>query len=177
MLRAAIVALLVSRLLIPQTLQRTYAHKGRTIRYTAVVFAPPVQITPDNGGLNQDTALNCVRLYWSRLKDLDIQGAAQLYMDPRREIDARTKYKQRVGDEVFRQMHANVFGSTRFTHELTIGAEHALVSDTSPGLLMLFRVRDGKLFLESAELGKLTQDAQDLITLVNDYGDGKLKLE
>jgi len=38
-----------------------------------------VRIAPDNGRLNQDNAINCVRLSGSRLKDLDIEGAAQLY--------------------------------------------------------------------------------------------------
>jgi hypothetical protein len=177
MLRAVAVALLASQLLFSQASPRTYTYKGRTIRYTVAAFNPPVEITPSNGGLNQDTAINCVRLYWSRLQDLDIQAAAQLYVDPQREIDLRTKYRQRVGETVFREMHEKLFESTRFTHELVIGTEHALVSDKNPGFLMLFRVRDGKFFLESPVLEKLTPDAEDLITLVNDYGDGKLKFE
>jgi len=57
-------------------------------------------------------------------------------------------------------MHSKIFDSTRFTHELVIGTEHALVSDSNLGMLLLFRVRDGKFFLESADLEKLTQDAK-----------------
>jgi hypothetical protein len=178
MLRVVTVCLLASQLSFPQTLQRTYESKGRTIRYTAIVFRPPLEITPGNGGLNQDTAINCVRLFWLRLKDLDLNAAAQLYLDPQRELDARIKHKQRVGDEVIRDLYSKVFESTRFTHELVIGVEHALVSDkTPPGSLMLLRIQGDKFFLESADNAKSTPDAQDLITVVNAHGDGKLKFE
>ena len=178
LLRALIICLFASQLLMPQGLQRrTYTIKGRTIAYDMIAFRPPVQITPDNGALNQDTAINCVRLFWSRLSKLDIEGASQLYIDPQRELDARTKYRQRVGEETFREMHSKIFGSTRFTHELVIGAQHGLVSDNKLGTLLLFRVRGGIFFLESPELGKLSQDATDLIALVNAFGDGKLKFD
>jgi hypothetical protein len=176
--RPAIAAcLLFSRLLLPQASHKIYSAKGRTISYTVLLFAPSAQISPDNGPLNQDSAINCVRLYWSRLKKLDIEGAAQLYSDPQREIDLRTKYRQRVGDEVFRDMQSKIFDSNRFAYELVIGTEHALVSESRPGTLLLFRVRDGKFFLEAADLKQLTQDAQDLATLVNAYGDGQLKFQ
>lgn len=82
--RAIAICLLVSPFLLPQVSQKTYVAKGRTIRYTVVAFTPPTRIEPDNGPLNQDNAINCVRLYWSRLKALDIEGAAQLYLDPQR---------------------------------------------------------------------------------------------
>ena len=173
--RAIAIYLLVCPFLLPQGVQKTYVAKGRTIRYSVVAFTPPARIEPDNGPLNQDNAINCVRLYWSRLKALDIEAAAQLYLDPQRESELRTKYRQRVGDEVFRDMHAKIFDSNRFSYELIIGTEHALVSESNLGTLLLFRVRDGKFFLAAPDLEKLTQDAEDLITLVNAYGDDKLK--
>jgi hypothetical protein len=177
MLSIAAIFLLASPLSLPQALQRTYTSKGRTIHYTVIGYKPPVQITPENGGLDQDTAINCVRLYWSRLKNLDIKGAAQLYLDPQHEIDARMKYKERVGDKVFREMHSKVFKSTTFTDELVIGTEHALVSETHGGTMMLLKLQNGKFFLESLDNAKSGHDAQDLMTLVNAHGDGKLKFQ
>ncbi len=177
MTRAVAVCLLASQLSFPQVQQRTYTSKGKTIRYSVTVFAPPARITPDNGALNQDTALNCVRLYWSRLKNLDIKGAADVYLDPQAEIETRTKYRERVGEDVFREMHSKVFESNRFIGELVIGTQHALVSESNPGTLMLFSLRDRKFFIESFDARKASQAAQDLVTLVNAYGDGKLKFE
>ena len=177
MLPVAALFSLASPLWFPQPLQRTYTAKGRTIHYIVISFKPPLQITPDNGGLNQDTAINCVRLYWSRLSNLDIKGAAQLYLDPQREIDVRMKYKERVGDKVFREMHSKVFASTSFTHELVIGTDHALMSEKYGGTMILLRLQDRKYFLESIDNAKREQQAQDLMTLVNAHGDGKLDFE
>jgi hypothetical protein len=129
-----------------------------------IVFKPPVQITPKNGGLNQDTAINCVRLYWLHLKHLDINGAAQLYLEPQHEIDMPRNYNKRVREKVFREMHSKVFESTTFTHELVTGTEHALVTQKHGGTMMLLRMQDGKFFLQSIENAKSGHDAQDLMT-------------
>jgi len=160
-----------------QGISRTYASKGRTISYSLLVFDPPTTITAGNGEMNQSTPINCVRLFWSRLSNLDINGAAQLHTDPQREIDERTKYKERVGEQVYKEMHARIFsGGERFPYELVIGNLHALVSD-KPGTLLLLVERDGRFWIDNTKSEQRSQQANDLITLVNAYGDGKLKFQ
>jgi hypothetical protein len=158
--------------------RQTYVSKGKTIGYTVMVFDPPAQVTAENGPMNQDNALNCLRLFWSRLSSLDMAGAAQVHTDPQSAFDARMKYKERVGEQVFRQMHAGIFaGGERFPYELAIGKSHALVGRKGPGTLLLFVERDGKFWIDNTKSEQRSPQANDLIALVNAYGDGKLKFQ
>jgi hypothetical protein len=159
-----------------QGIQRSYVSKGRNIVYSVIVFDPPTSITPENGPVNQDSPINCTRLYWSRLSHLDITSAAQLYTDPQSEIEARMKYKERVGEQTFRQKHTSLFSEgERFPYELIIGKQHALVSEKHPGTMLLFIERNGKFWMDNAKPEQRSQQANDLMTLVNAYSDDKLK--
>jgi hypothetical protein len=143
-----------------------------------IVFDPPTSITAENGPMNQDNPINCTRLFWPRLVDLDIAGAAQLYTDPHSEIDARMKHKERIGEQAFRQMYATLFNhGDRFPYDLVIGKQHALVSEKRPGTMLLFIERDRKFWMDNTKFEQRSEQANDLITLVNAYGDNKLKLQ
>jgi hypothetical protein len=169
---------LLSLPLCAQGIQRTYVSKGRAIVYSVLVFDPPTSISVENGPMNQDNPINCTRLFWSRLAHLDIASAAQLYTDPQREIDARMKHKERVGEQAFRQMHASIFSNgERFPYELAIGKQRALVSEKRPGTMLLFIERDGKFWMDNTKSEERSQEANDLMTLVNAFADNKLKFQ
>jgi hypothetical protein len=169
---------LLSLSLCAQGVQRTYISKDRTIVYSVIVFDPPTSITAENGPMNQDNPINCTRLFWSRLAHFDVIGAAQLYTDPQSEIDVRMKHKERVGEQAFRQMYANLFNNgERFPYELVIGKQRALVSEKRPGTMLLFIERNGKFWLDNTKSEQRSQEANDLMTLVNAYGDNKLKFQ
>jgi len=176
-MRTLCLFLLASLPLCAQGVQRDFVSKGRTIHYSAVVFDPPKKITAENGPMDQASPLNCVRLFWSRLSNLDIAGAAQLNTDPAREIELRSQYKERVGEQASSQMYAKVFNDGgRFLCELVIDKTHALVNDKYSGSLFLFIERDGKFWIDNTETGHRSQQANDLITLQNAFSDGKLNL-
>lgn len=169
--------LLISLPLCAQGVQREYITKGRKISYSLTVFDPPTKVTAENGPMNQDNPINCIRLFWFRLRNLNITDAAQLYTNPQREIEMRAKYKERVGDQTFRRMHADIFKDAEpFPYELVIGKTHALVSAKHSGSLLLFIDRDGTFWMDNTESEQQrSQEAKDLITLVNAYGDGQLR--
>lgn len=100
-----------------------------------------------------------------------------VHVDPLSEIGLRMNYKQCVGEKLFAEMHSKIFDSALSTAELVVGTEHGLVSSNKSGTMMLFRLRDRKFFIESIETAKQQRDAQDLRTLVDAYGEGKLELE
>ena len=158
--------------------ERTFSYKGRTIRYAVTVFKPPFPIREDPKYMNQESPQNCAILFMSRLKDGDIQGAAELTTSPGYVIDLYVKYKARVGDQVFAGEMTKVFDDAlHYSYELVIGAEHALLADKRPGLANYVRERNGKFFIEFPQLGRELKEIQDLSVLVNENEAGRLKFQ
>ena len=176
MIRPIAALMLLASCCLAQSVTRTYTIKGRTIVFQATTFADPLQITESNGALDQSTPVNCLRLAWSRLKAMDLESASQLSLDPKGELELRTKHRQRVGEAMFRELSSKIIEKApRFTHELMLRHEHALVSEN--GFVVLFRWKDGKFFLETIETAKADADATDLNTVANALTDGKLRIE
>src|SRR6266567_3369161 len=93
-----------------QAVQRAYIYKGKTIHYFVRTFRPPVPMSPDLKRMNQDSAANCAILFLSRLRDDDIQGAAQLTTNPEHVFNLYSKSRARIGGPGFLDQISKVFG-------------------------------------------------------------------
>ena len=161
-----------------QAVQRAYIYKGKTIHYFVRTFRPPVPMSPDLKRMNQDSAANCAILFLSRLRDDDIQGAAQLTTNPEHVFNLYSKSRARIGGPGFLDQISKVFGDNlNYVHELVIGNEHALIVDKLPGLAHYLRERNGTFLMEFPQLGFGPSEIDQLSVLVNENEAGKLKFE
>jgi len=155
----------------------TYTANARTFSYTLTVFDPPVAIEPDPSRLNQDTAVNCMILYMSRLSKGDIAGAAALTTDPESAAKVYADAKARMGDAEFAKQLAILFNGDRYRYELIEGHEHVLISEKIPGGGQALIERNGKFWMDRAKFQHESQEFQDLFALVNDHAAGKVEFK
>jgi hypothetical protein len=159
--------------------ERTYVYRDRTIRYSVTVFDPPLPARPDPARMNQETAVNTVILFRSRLQAGNLEGASKLTTDPARFMDTYTKYRARVGEAVYREQLARLGSAdSHFRCELVVGGVHALMTEGGDGVAHYLRFRDGRYWLDSPDFvkGHLPKEVEDLSDLVNEIAAGKLKI-
>jgi hypothetical protein len=110
------------RLLAQQNAPRTSSTNGKTINYNLTVFNPPFPIQPDPARLTQESAINCIILFLSKLHQGDIKGAAAATEDPDTQVKMYEAYKVRVGDVEFSKNVSELFEGDRYLYELRIGS-------------------------------------------------------
>ncbi len=158
-----------------QNAPRTYSADGKTITYDLTVFNPPVAVEPDPAKLNQDSAVNCTLLFLSRLQKGDVKGAAAVTDDPDSTAKAYEAYKARVGDAEFSKNISQLFDGDRYIYELTVGSEHALMSEKQPGGAQVLIEKQGKFW--SAGIAHQSPEFKSLFELVNAHAAGKLQFK
>lgn len=145
-----------------QNAPRTYSTDGKTISYNLTAFNPPIPIQLDPARLNQDSAINCAILFLSRLQQGDIKGAAAATDDPDSKAKMYEAYKARIGDAEFSKTVSRLFDGDRYIYELSIGSEHALISEKHPEAAQLLIEKQGKSWLEE----EIAHESPEFKTLV-----------
>jgi hypothetical protein len=158
-----------------QDAPRTYSADGKTINYNLTVFNPPIPVQPNPARLNQDSAVNCTLLFLSRLQKGDIKGAAAVTDDPDSTARAYGEYKARVGDAEFSKNISELFDGDRYLYELTVGPEHALISEKQPGGAQVLIEKKGKFW--SAGIAHQSPEFKTVFELVNAHAAGKLQFK
>jgi hypothetical protein len=158
-----------------QDAPRTYAANGKTISYFLTVFNPPVPIRPDPARMNQDSAINCMIFFLSKLQQGDVKAATMASEYPDADLKMYAEYKARVGDAEFAKQISQLFNGDRYLYELRIANEHALISEKQSGGAAVLIEKQGKFYEET--LGHESPQFKNLFELVNAWSDGKLQFK
>lgn len=153
----------------PVARQFTIDGKATTVTFRA--FTPPLVIMMDSGRMNQATPVNVSHLFYALLSKGDIEAAQKLSTEPKLTYVKQSKHVMRIGNDGFRNMHAEYFGGkVTMTYEFGVGDHSMLIVNSKEmgmDMAQFFLLKDGKYFLEEGtskerdQLGKLFESLKD----------------
>jgi hypothetical protein len=154
-----------------KTMTKAYMLGDQQVVCMIEVFMPALVIRNDSSNMNQSTAVNCSRMFYSLLALGDIDGAAALSNDAAHVKEKYSRQKERAGEDEFKKMYAGYFtGSAQVKYLFSISKNHMLVvhSDDMGIDMAQFYTEDGlKTVVDDRggigkdQLGKIFQQLKD----------------
>lgn len=160
----------------------THVAEGKKIAYQLKVYKPKLKIKADETRFNQESAVNCSHLLYSLLSKGDVDGAAGLSNDPETFKAKFQGFKDRIGEDEFKQAFSKYFsGTAAVKYELIIGDYRLLILEVLDAEISKKKflaaqpyVMDGGKFLSD---DRPSEQKNQLDVLFNAITNKKLKLQ